>query len=108
MSTYVGAVTALAEPPSRQAEADHRVSGHIGEIVREHRLGTGMTQGQLAEVCGVHLNTVHKIEAGKGTRMCDNIDMLLAALGMEIAIVPLGTRSRVERWAGTLNHRLDN
>ncbi len=73
---------------------------HIGRRMRARRSAERLTLHGLSDRVGVHLDTVHKLEKGTGTIMLRQIEMLLDALGLELAVVPKGHREAVENWAG--------
>ena len=53
----------------------------IGARIREIRRKRGMTQGQLAESCGMIQTTISKIEAGKFNASIDLMSRIATALG---------------------------
>lgn len=73
---------------------------HIGQRLRACRAASNQTLSELSGKIGTHLNTVHKLEKGKGTIMLTQIEQLLNALGLELAVVPRGARELVENWGG--------
>ena len=77
-------------------DAGGTTAEHIGQVLRTNREAMGMNQTQLAANVGAHLNTAHRVEAGRGTVLLTYIEAMLAAVGLEIALVPLGTRTPVE------------
>lgn len=86
-------VTTYAGPGTRLAQ-------HLGQHIRAARSAQRLTLDALSDRIGTHLNTVHKLEKGRGTIMLTHIEQLLHALGFELAVVPLGYREFVETWAG--------
>lgn len=82
---------------------DGGLAAHIGLRIRQARSANHLTLNELSGRIGAHLNTVHKLEKGRGTIMLRQIEALLHVLGLELAIVPLGHRERVEEWAGWLD-----
>lgn len=89
------------EPAPEQDDCS--LAAHIGERIRQARSANQLTLQELSGRVGTHLNTVHKLEKGRGTIMLRQIEALLRVLGLELAIVPLGERVRVEEWAGWLD-----
>jgi len=77
-------------------DAEGTTAEHIGQVLRTNREAMGLSQTQLAAGVGAHLNTAHRVEAGRGTILLTYIETMLATVGLEIALVPLGTRTPVE------------
>jgi len=60
----------------------------LGEVIQQFRKARGWTQTDLAERAGLRQEMVSKIEAGQpGSRVASIFD-LLAALDLEITVVP--------------------
>ena len=57
-------------------------------IIRDIRLEQGMTICQLADLSGLHRNTVQRIETGGGVSV-SNLEAMLAVLGYEIEIMEM-------------------
>jgi transcriptional regulator with XRE-family HTH domain len=57
-------------------------------ILRDIRLEQGMTICQLADLSGLHRNTIQRVETGGGVSL-SNFEVMLAALGYEIEIMGL-------------------
>ena len=57
-----------------------------GKVIREIRREQKMQIGQLAELSGLHRNTVSRVEMGEGVSL-ENFEKLLAALGHEMEIM---------------------
>jgi transcriptional regulator with XRE-family HTH domain len=57
--------------------------GYIGANVRRLRLKRGLSQGQFAEVVGLHLNYIHRIELGRVNISVGVLFMLAHALGVK-------------------------
>ena len=57
----------------------------LGERIRELRKGGGMTQKQLAEMCGTYDSAIRKYETGKNIPRVDMIRRLSDALGVTLA-----------------------
>lgn len=51
--------------------------------VREHRFNRGWTQGQLADVCGIDIRTIQRIEAGQQPSL-ESLQAIAAAFGTDI------------------------
>lgn len=60
---------------------------HLGKAIATQRDRLKMTQGQVADLAGVHRNTISKLEAGNGKEctlaLCDRI---CSAVGLELAV----------------------
>lgn len=74
-------------------QSDTAISNTLGETLRERRLRRNMTQEQLADLVGVSIPTIQKLEKGKAT-----LAVLIAALralnSLEL-LTPLLTLPRV-------------
>jgi transcriptional regulator with XRE-family HTH domain len=57
-------------------------------ILRDIRLEQGMTICQLADLSGLHRNTVQRVETGGGVSV-SNLESMLAVLGYEIEIMEM-------------------
>ena len=64
--------------------------GQIGTSVRETRKRLGMTQSELALVSAVGLRFIHDLERGKPTIRLEPTLRVLAALGIQLEVVPPG------------------
>jgi HTH-type transcriptional regulator / antitoxin HipB len=62
----------------------------IGTSVRETRKRLRMTQNELALVSGVGLRFIHDLERGKPTIRLEPTLRVLAALGIQLEVVPPG------------------
>jgi len=58
----------------------------IGKIIKERRGVLGITQRQLAELAGVAINTLTKIERGEANPSIKTLILILDTLGLEITI----------------------
>ena len=56
----------------------------FGEIVREKRLGLGLSQEDFAEIAGVHRTYVGMIERGEKNITLRNIEKFANALGVPV------------------------
>lgn len=63
--------TESPEPP------DGGLAEHIGARIRQARAASCLTLNELSGRMGAHLNTVHKLEKGRGTIMLRQIEALL-------------------------------
>ena len=60
---------------------------HIGTALKQRRKSLRVTQPELADLAGVHINTLYKIERGQGNPTIETIDRIAAVLGMELQLV---------------------
>jgi transcriptional regulator with XRE-family HTH domain len=58
----------------------------IGEAIKERRGILNITQRELAEIAGVGINTLTKIERGEANPSLGVLGRILDALGLEIKI----------------------
>ncbi len=58
----------------------------LGMSIRQRRNELELTQGELADVCGVTLRFVSELERGKATAQFDGIRRVLAALGLDLFV----------------------
>ncbi len=58
----------------------------IGNIIRERRNLLAITQRELAELAGVAINTLTKIERGEANPSIKVLKLILDTLGLEIVI----------------------
>jgi len=65
-----------------------RTSKDVGVALREARKKAGLSQGELAELCGLWQETISKIETGSSGANLDTIFDLCAALDLELKITP--------------------
>lgn len=54
----------------------------IGQAIKELRVKQGMTQGQLAERCGMSTNAICSLETGKAYPPKSTVDKLCEAFGI--------------------------
>ncbi len=69
----------------------------FGEVLRELRLATGLSQEALAHDCGLHRTYISALELGDHSPSLDTLFMLAAGLGVK----PSDFVRRVERLQGT-------
>lgn len=65
-----------------------RTPGQFGEALRRYRLSRGWTQTQLAQQAGLRQATISQIENGHGATRIDTLCAVLAALDLELTVVP--------------------
>jgi y4mF family transcriptional regulator len=58
----------------------------LGNIIRTNRKTQGLTQEQLAAVCGVGLRFLRELESGKESCYIGKVFHVLSMLGLEIKI----------------------
>jgi transcriptional regulator with XRE-family HTH domain len=59
-----------------------------GTVLKEARLKTGLTQVELAEKAGVHINTYARIERDEQEPTFDTVKKLTKALGISLEDIP--------------------
>lgn len=57
---------------------------HLGLAIKERRKQLGITQPHLAELAGVSINTLYKLERGQGNPSLEVIGKIAEVLGFEI------------------------
>lgn len=62
------------------------LSVQLGESIRSRRKELGITQPHLAELAGISLNTLYKLERGQSNPSLEVINKLAEVLGMEIKL----------------------
>jgi DNA-binding XRE family transcriptional regulator len=50
----------------------------ISRFIREYRLQSGYTQQELAEMSGIHYNTIHRLESGHAHNIKSVIEICLS------------------------------
>jgi len=58
----------------------------IGESIKYRRKELGITQPHLAELAGISINTLYKLERGKGNPSLNVLNKLIEVLGMELRL----------------------
>lgn len=56
----------------------------IGAMIRDRRKELAITQPHLAEIAGVSVNTLSKLERGQGNPSLDMLNKLSEVLGLEL------------------------
>lgn len=56
----------------------------LGELLRKKRKGQNLTQGQVAEFCGVSVKFISEVERGKETAEIGKVLYLLNTLGIDL------------------------
>ena len=57
---------------------------NIGEVVFFHRMKSGLTRNQLAEIAGVGKTMIYNIEKGKKSFRYDSLEKIFAILNVSI------------------------
>jgi y4mF family transcriptional regulator len=58
----------------------------IGETIRLRRKELGITQPDLADLAGISINTLYKLERGQGNPSLDVITKVATVLGMQLKL----------------------
>lgn len=58
----------------------------LGKTIRERRKALGITQPHLAELAGVSVNTLYKLERGQANPSWEVVGKLAEVLGLEVTI----------------------
>lgn len=58
----------------------------IGKLIQKRRKELRVTQGQLAEVAEVSINTLYKIERGQANPTLDSLQKIADVLGLEVTL----------------------
>ena len=58
----------------------------IGKKIKERRDTLGITQPDLAEMAGISVNTLYKIETGQGNPTVKELNKIAEILGMEFKL----------------------
>lgn len=91
------------ERASVQAEVDAFMrKSDLCMMVKNARDARGLTQQQLATLSRVPQGEISKIERSKGNPTYETIGRLADALGLEVALVPIGTAINFDVKAGQL------
>ena len=68
----------------QEREAPHPVDVHVGNRLRQRRVGVGMTQERLARVIGITFQQVQKYERGTNRVVASRLFELARALGVTV------------------------
>jgi y4mF family transcriptional regulator len=58
----------------------------LGETIKKRRKELSITQPHLAELAGISVNTLYKLERGQGNPSLDVLNKLTEVLGMELTL----------------------
>lgn len=61
-------------------------SVQLGETIKSRRKELGITQPHLAELAGISLNTLYKLERGQSNPSLEVLNKLAEVMGMEIKL----------------------
>ncbi|MBW0178588.1 helix-turn-helix transcriptional regulator [Sediminibacterium sp.] len=59
---------------------------HLGEAIKDRRKELNITQHHLAELSGISVNTLYKLERGQGNPSLEVLNKLAEVLGMELKL----------------------
>lgn len=80
---------AEAEGPDALAEYHQlRTRFRLARELRVARVGNGLTQKELAEITSIGQPEISKIESGESNPTVSTLDVLGAALGLDVCLVP--------------------
>jgi transcriptional regulator with XRE-family HTH domain len=99
------AKTGDAGPPANSlAQRAKAIDVHIGKRIREHRIGRGLSQQQLAAALGISYQQVHKYETGVNRVSVGRLSTIAEALKIPVSWLlegltelPAGEMTRRER-----------
>ena len=74
-----------------------RLSRAVADEVRARRRALGLTQQDLAELAGVSERFIRFVEQAKPSVQLDTLEAVLAALGLELRVVPRGAQQAAPR-----------
>ena len=58
----------------------------IGESIKNRRKELGITQPHLAELAGISVNTLYKLERGNGNPSLNVLNKIIEVLGLELRL----------------------
>jgi transcriptional regulator with XRE-family HTH domain len=58
----------------------------VGKTIRQRRKALKITQPHLAELAGISVNSLYKIERGEANPTLDLIDKITGVLGLEVKL----------------------
>jgi len=62
------------------------LSAQLGETIKSRRKELGITQPHLAELAGISINTLYKLERGQSNPSLEVLNKLAEVMGMEIKL----------------------
>ena len=66
----------------------------VGKVLQKRRRELKITQPDLANLAGISVNTLYKLERGKANPTLEILEKLLEVLGLELKITPKMPLSR--------------
>ena len=67
------------------------VANSIGQQIRERRKDLKINQAKLAQLSGIGLNSLSRLESGKGNPTLESLQKIAEVLGFELKFVIKGT-----------------
>jgi y4mF family transcriptional regulator len=67
----------------------------LGKTIKERRSTLGITQPDLAEMAGISVNTLYKIETGQANPTVTVLNKIAAVLGLELTLIVRNPEDRV-------------
>jgi transcriptional regulator with XRE-family HTH domain len=67
----------------------------LGKEIKERRGTLGITQPDLAEMAGISVNTLYKIETGQANPTVTVLNKIAAVLGLELTLIVRNPEGRV-------------
>ena len=77
--------------------AEKRRASPVVETLRNNRRRRGITLSKLSELSQFNLSQISQIENGRVDPRLSSIETLAGALGLEVALVTVGTSDRVSQ-----------
>lgn len=67
------------------------IANSIGQQIRERRKDLKINQAKLAQLSGIGLNSLSRLESGKGNPTLESLQKIAEVLGFELKFVIKGT-----------------
>lgn len=67
------------------------MANSIGQQIRERRKDLKINQAKLAQLSGIGLNSLSRLESGKGNPTLESLQKIVEVLGFELKFVIKGT-----------------
>lgn len=67
------------------------MANSIGQQIRERRKDLKINQAKLAQLSGIGLNSLSRLESGKGNPTLESLQKIAEVLGFELKFVVKGT-----------------
>jgi y4mF family transcriptional regulator len=58
----------------------------FGKLLKERRKSLGINQSEVAEIAGISINTLYKIERGQTNATLEVLEKILDVLGLELKL----------------------